>query len=100
LPCAPENASGNPVIYRIILNNSKVFRLWPMICILLTRGAYKMKGSTKDQVGGKVHEVKGKIKEEAGKLKNDPALVERGQDEKIAGKIQKKVGQIEKVFEQ
>ena len=31
-----------------------------------------MKESTKDQVGGKVHEVKGKIKEKAGKVMNDP----------------------------
>jgi uncharacterized protein YjbJ (UPF0337 family) len=30
---------------------------------------------------------------------NDPDLEARGQDEKIAGKVQKKVGQIEKVFE-
>jgi uncharacterized protein YjbJ (UPF0337 family) len=44
--------------------------------------------------------VKGKIKEEAGKLANDPNLQQRGQNEKIAGKVQKKVGQIEKVFEQ
>jgi uncharacterized protein YjbJ (UPF0337 family) len=58
-----------------------------------------MKDSTKDQVGGKVHEVKGKVKEKVGKLINDPALQERGQDEKVAGKIQKKVGQIEKVLE-
>jgi uncharacterized protein YjbJ (UPF0337 family) len=58
-----------------------------------------MKDSTKDQVGGKVHEVKGKVKEKVGKLINDPALQERGQDEKVAGKIQKKVAQIEKVLE-
>ena len=30
---------------------------------------------------------------------NDPNLQDRGTDEKVAGKIQKKVGQIEKVFE-
>jgi uncharacterized protein YjbJ (UPF0337 family) len=58
-----------------------------------------MKDSTKDQVGGSVHEAKGKIKEQAGKLMNDPNLQNRGTDEKVAGKIQKKVGQVEKVFE-
>jgi uncharacterized protein YjbJ (UPF0337 family) len=58
-----------------------------------------MKDSTKDQIGGKVHEVKGKIKEKAGELTNNPNLHDRGTDEKVAGKIQKKVGQVEKVFE-
>ncbi|HTB15955.1 MAG TPA: CsbD family protein [Bryobacteraceae bacterium] len=58
-----------------------------------------MKDSTKDQVGGKVHEVKGKVKEKIGQLTNNPALQDRGTDEKVSGKIQKKVGQIEKVFE-
>jgi uncharacterized protein YjbJ (UPF0337 family) len=58
-----------------------------------------MKDSTKDQVGGKVHEVKGKIKEKVGELTNNPNLHDEGTDEKVAGKIQKKVGQVEKVFE-
>jgi uncharacterized protein YjbJ (UPF0337 family) len=58
-----------------------------------------MKQSTRDQVQGKVHETKGKIKEQAGKLTNNPNLMGEGQDEKLGGKIQKKIGQIEKVFE-
>jgi uncharacterized protein YjbJ (UPF0337 family) len=58
-----------------------------------------MKDSTKDQVQGKVHEVKGKLKEKAGILTNDPNLQAEGQDEKLGGKIQKKIGQVEKVFE-
>jgi uncharacterized protein YjbJ (UPF0337 family) len=56
-----------------------------------------MKNSTKDQVTGKAHEVKGAIKEKAGKTFNAPELQAKGQDEKVAGKIQKKVGQVEKV---
>ena len=32
----------------------------------------RMKDSTKDQVGGKVHEVKGKVKEKAGKADERP----------------------------
>ena len=56
-----------------------------------------MKDSTKDQAAGKAHEVKGAIKEKAGKVVNDPELEAEGQDEKTAGKIQKKVGQVEKV---
>jgi uncharacterized protein YjbJ (UPF0337 family) len=58
-----------------------------------------MKPSTNDQIKGKLHEVKGKAKEKAGQLTNNPNLAADGQDEKIAGVVQKKVGQIEKVFE-
>ena len=58
-----------------------------------------MKPSTKDQAKGKLHEVKGDIKQKAGRATNNPKLEAEGQDEKIAGKFQKKVGQIEKVFE-
>jgi uncharacterized protein YjbJ (UPF0337 family) len=58
-----------------------------------------MKPSTKDQIAGKLHEVKGDVKEKAGQVTNNPNLAAEGQDEKIAGVIQKKVGQIEKVFE-
>lgn len=58
-----------------------------------------MKPSTTDQIKGKLHEVKGKAKEKAGQLTNNPNLAADGQDEKIAGVVQKKVGQIEKVFE-
>ncbi len=58
-----------------------------------------MKDSLKDQAQGKLHETKGKIKEAAGKLTNNPKLQNEGADEKLSGKIQKKVGQVEKVFE-
>ena len=57
-----------------------------------------MKNSTTDQIKGKAHEMKGAVKEKAGQLTNNPALEAEGQDEKNAGKVQKKVGQIEKVF--
>jgi len=46
-----------------------------------------------------MHEVKGKIKEKAGKVTANPDLTAEGQDEKVAGTVQKKVGQIEKVLE-
>jgi uncharacterized protein YjbJ (UPF0337 family) len=58
-----------------------------------------MKNSTKDQAEGKMHEVKGKVKEAVGRATNNPNLVEDGQDEKVAGKVQKKIGQVEKVFD-
>jgi len=57
-----------------------------------------MKQSTKDQVGGKLHEVKGKVKEKVGQVTNDPSLEAEGQVEKIGGKVQKKIGQAEKVL--
>ena len=58
-----------------------------------------MEQSTKDKVEGKVHELKGAVKEKLGKATNDPDLQDEGTGEKIAGKVQKKVGDIEKVFE-
>jgi uncharacterized protein YjbJ (UPF0337 family) len=58
-----------------------------------------MKPSTENEIAGKVHEVKGTIKEKAGQLVNDPNLEGEGLAEKISGKIQKKIGQVEKVIE-
>ena len=58
-----------------------------------------MTQSTHDKIEGKVHELKGKVKETAGKVTNDPELTAEGQSEHITGSIQKKIGQIEKVFE-
>jgi uncharacterized protein YjbJ (UPF0337 family) len=58
-----------------------------------------MKASTENEIAGKVHEVKGKIKEKVGRLTNDPDLEGDGIGEKIAGKVQKKIGQVEKVIE-
>jgi uncharacterized protein YjbJ (UPF0337 family) len=58
-----------------------------------------MKTSTTDQVQGAFHEAKGKVKEQAGKAVGNPNLTSEGQGENLAGKVQKKVGQIEKVLE-
>jgi len=57
-----------------------------------------IKPSTKDQAEGKLHALKGKVKEKAGQLTNDPDLEDDGTTEKIAGTVQKKLGQVEKVF--
>ncbi len=57
-----------------------------------------MKPSTKDQVAGTINETKGKVKEQAGRLTGNPDLTAEGQADNIAGKVQKKVGQIKKVF--
>jgi uncharacterized protein YjbJ (UPF0337 family) len=58
-----------------------------------------MKPSTENKIAGKIHEVKGKIKEKVGQLTNDPDLEGEGIGEKIGGKIQKKIGQFQKVLE-
>ena len=58
-----------------------------------------MKDSTKDKVQGAVRDAKGTIKEKVGHATRNPNLEAEGQDEKVAGKIQKKVGDVEKVFE-
>ena len=57
-----------------------------------------MKPSTKNQVEGELHEVKGKLKEQAGKLILDPKLEAEGKDEKHAGQLQQKIGQVEKLL--
>ena len=58
-----------------------------------------MKTSTKDAIEGNVHEVKGKIKQETGKVIGNPDLEAEGKTENLAGKVQKKVGQVKEVFE-
>ena len=58
-----------------------------------------MKSSTKDQAEGEFYKVKGKIKEIAGKVSMNPDLEVEGKDEKRAGKVQEKIGQVEKVLE-
>jgi uncharacterized protein YjbJ (UPF0337 family) len=64
-----------------------------------TRKGDDMKPSTRDQVEGKLHEMKGTVKEAAGRVTNNPNLANEGQAEKLAGTVQKKVGQVKKVFE-
>lgn len=58
-----------------------------------------MKASTKDKIKGTVHEAKGKLKEKVGQASGDPKLEAEGQGENLAGKIQKKAGQVKRVFE-
>jgi uncharacterized protein YjbJ (UPF0337 family) len=57
-----------------------------------------MKPSTKDRIKGNVAQIKGAIKEQAGKASGDDDLQERGTAEKVGGTIQKKVGDVKKVF--
>jgi len=57
-----------------------------------------MKSSTQDKAEGTFHELKGKAKEVVGKLTDNPKLKVEGAAEKVAGKVQTKVGQVKKVF--
>jgi uncharacterized protein YjbJ (UPF0337 family) len=43
--------------------------------------------------------MKGTLRETAGEVTNDPNLAADGRVEKLAGTVQKKVGQIQTVFE-
>jgi uncharacterized protein YjbJ (UPF0337 family) len=44
------------------------------------------------------HKVKGMVKEVSGELGDNPELEAEGTDEKIAGKVQEKIGQVKKVL--
>ena len=54
--------------------------------------------STHDRVEGNVHEVKGAIKEKIGQATNNPNLQDRGTAERVDGTIERKVGEVKKVF--
>lgn len=58
-----------------------------------------MKPSTKDEINGNVHQIKGAVKETVGKIMNNPNLASKGKAEYNLGKVEKKVGQFEKVIE-
>jgi uncharacterized protein YjbJ (UPF0337 family) len=66
----------------------------------LPRDFVFMKSSTRDKIKGGFREAKGKVKEKAGKAIGNPNLRDRGTAEKTGGKVQRKVGDIKKVFEQ
>ena len=57
-----------------------------------------MKSGTRDQAEGKFHKIKGTIKVMAGKLSLRPELEAEGKDEKSAGRVQEKIGQVKNVL--
>lgn len=57
-----------------------------------------MKDSAKDKIQGSAHELKGAVKEKIGQAINNPDMATEGTAEKVGGKVQKKVGDVEKVF--
>jgi uncharacterized protein YjbJ (UPF0337 family) len=58
-----------------------------------------MTESTKNEIKGNLYEFKVSVKEKVGKVTNNPNLTSEGQNEKVAGKVQKKLGQIEQAVE-
>jgi uncharacterized protein YjbJ (UPF0337 family) len=57
-----------------------------------------VKSSTRDRAEGTFHELKGTAKEIAGKVTGNPRLKTEGTGEKIAGKVQEKIGNFKKAF--
>ena len=57
-----------------------------------------MESGAKDKVKGAFHTAKGKVKEVAGKVTDNPKLQAKGLVEKLAGKAQKKLGEVKKVL--
>lgn len=58
-----------------------------------------MDSSTKDKIEGNLDQATGAVKEKVGQATGNPDLQDRGTAEEIGGKIQEKVGDIKKVFE-
>lgn len=58
-----------------------------------------MKSSTQDKSEGTMKDLKGKVKEGLGKGTDDPNLRDEGRADQAEGKVQKKVGDIKKVFD-
>jgi uncharacterized protein YjbJ (UPF0337 family) len=58
-----------------------------------------MKRSAKDKAKGTYRELKGTVKQKVGKATNNRQLQAEGLGEKLAGKLQKGIGQAEKALE-
>ena len=57
-----------------------------------------MTNSTKQLIEGDLHDVKGTLKEGEGKMTRNSDVESEGRTEKVAGIVQKKLGQIEKLI--
>jgi uncharacterized protein YjbJ (UPF0337 family) len=58
-----------------------------------------MKSSNQDKVEGTGKDLKGKIKEGAGKAVGNERLQAEGKADQAEGKVQKKIGDVKKVFD-
>ena len=57
-----------------------------------------MDSSTHDKAHGTARETVGKVKEKTGKAIGNQDLQDRGTAEKVGGKVERKVGDVKKVF--
>ena len=57
-----------------------------------------MSSSTNDRITGSAKEAAGKVKEATGNAIGNPDLRDRGTAEKLDGKVERKVGEVKKVF--
>ena len=57
-----------------------------------------MRGISKDQIKGLFHQAKGSAKQFTGKISGNSQLEAECAGEKVAGKVQKKIGLVKKVF--
>jgi len=73
---------------------------WPTSTsrIPINADSSSVKSSTKDKIKDRIDEAKGKVKEKTGEATGDSDLRDRGTGEKAVGKIQRKIGDVKKVF--
>ena len=58
-----------------------------------------MRRSAEDKIKSTLHVVKGTVKAKMGHSTNTPSLTVEGKSEKLAGKVQRKIGELEKILE-
>jgi uncharacterized protein YjbJ (UPF0337 family) len=71
---------------------------WAATTPLQTKKKTKMKSSNQDKAEGSAKDLKGKVKEGVGRATGDKSLKAEGKADQAAGKTQKKVGDVKKVF--
>ena len=67
---------------------------------LVTVISPSMKSSTKNQATGNAKIASGKIKETAGRIVGNPRVEAAGKADQAEGRVQKKIGQIDRVLDQ
>ncbi len=58
-----------------------------------------MRNSSINQAKGKMREIKGRVKEGFGVATDNPDTEARGKGEKVAGKVQRKIGEAQQLLE-
>jgi uncharacterized protein YjbJ (UPF0337 family) len=57
-----------------------------------------MKSSTQDHMEGTAKSIAGNVKQATGKVLGNPRLQTEGKADQVEGRIQKKIGDVKKVF--